>query len=86
MPTSPTAQRAPVLGYRATNEIMWAIELTILYDRYCRVLKVSHQQQLRDADWLKRHWVKTCIRLGSFDTLRIVWNQKEGRFAKFTFD
>jgi hypothetical protein len=72
-----------MFSHRGTNELMWAIELCVMFDRYIKRLGIDMtNDKLVDAHWLKRHWIKTCMRLGDDVALRIVRSQKEKIIGK----
>lgn len=75
-----------IFGHRATNELMWGIELCIMFHRYTKRLgiDIENNPNLADAHWLRRHWVKACMRLGDDSVLRVVRSQKEGGLGKIT--
>lgn len=72
------------MGWRVVNELMWAVELCVMFDRYCRTMGIDRNDPLVDAEWLKRHWVKACMRLGNDDIMKIISKQREGKHGAIT--
>ena len=65
-----------IFSYRATNEIMWAIELRVSFQRYLEAMDIT-EEGLVEAEWLRRHWVKASMRLGSTDVVAIIYSRRK---------
>lgn len=50
-----------------------------MFDRYCRTMGIEQGDPVLDAEWLRKHWVKACMRLGDDAIVRIIGKQREGR-------
>jgi hypothetical protein len=65
-------------------ELAWAIELIIMYDRWCN--EREFEEAFRTDPYAKAMWVRMCMRIGDHGAHHAVALRKMGKVAVWKWD